>query len=337
MGNLLHYIKWIILVAVIIILPFISNSFFLSMMILIGLYALVGTGLTMLMGYAGQISLGHAAFYGIGAYSTAIMTGTYGLPSVIGIIVGLIIAGIIAYIIGHPTLKLKENYLALATLGFGIIIFTFFKEFKGLTGGLNGFFGIPAFNLFGFLFDTDLKFYLLTWILVLLGIIFANNIIQSRVGRALRSIHGSEVAASSIGINIQKYKLQVFVLSAIYASIAGSLYAHYITFINPNLFTAMESINFLIIVVIGGSASVWGGVIGAALYVFLSEWLKEITPTIFPNVGGEFQIIFFGLLIVVMLIFMPKGFISLLKRLGDKISFLFKGRNKAIENQTGGE
>lgn len=337
MGNLLHYIKWIILVAVIIILPFISNSFFLSMMILIGLYALVGTGLTMLMGYAGQISLGHAAFYGIGAYSTAIMTGTYGLPSVIGIIVGLIIAGIIAYIIGHPTLKLKENYLALATLGFGIIIFTFFKEFKGLTGGLNGFFGIPAFNLLGFLFDTDLKFYLLTWILVLLGIIFANNIIQSRVGRALRSIHGSEVAASSIGINIQKYKLQVFVLSAIYASIAGSLYAHYITFINPNLFTAMESINFLIIVVIGGSASVWGGVIGAALYVFLSEWLKEITPTIFPNVGGEFQIIFFGLLIVVMLIFMPKGFISLLKRLGDKISFLFKGRNKAIENQTGGE
>ncbi|OOP65794.1 hypothetical protein BWZ43_24365, partial [Heyndrickxia oleronia] len=115
------------------------------------------------------------------------------------------------------------------------------------------------------------------------------------------------------------------------------LYAHYITFINPNLFTAMESINFLIIVVIGGSASVWGGVIGAALYVFLSEWLKEITPTIFPNVGGEFQIIFFGLLIVVMLIFMPKGFISLLKKLGDKISFLFKSRNKAIENQTGGE
>ncbi|OJH16043.1 branched-chain amino acid ABC transporter permease [Bacillus obstructivus] len=337
MGNFLHYIKWIILVAVIIILPFISNSFFLSMMILIGLYALVGTGLTMLMGYAGQISLGHAAFYGIGAYSTAIITGTYGLPSVIGIIVGLIIAGIIAYIIGHPTLKLKENYLALATLGFGIIIFTFFKEFKGLTGGLNGFFGIPVFNVFGFLFDTDIKFYLLTWILVLLGIIFANNMMQSRVGRALRSIHGSEVAASSIGINIQKYKLQVFVLSAIYASIAGSLYAHYITFINPNLFTAMESINFLIIVVIGGSASVWGGVIGAALYVFLSEWLKEITPTIFPNVGGEFQIIFFGLLIVVMLIFMPKGFISLLKKLGDKISFLFKSRNKAIENQTGGE
>lgn len=130
MGNLLHYIKWIILVAVIIILPFISNSFFLSMMILIGLYALVGTGLTMLMGYAGQISLGHAAFYGIGAYSTAIITGTYGLPSVIGIIVGLIIAGIIAYIIGHPTLKLKENYLALATLGFGIIIFTFLKSLK---------------------------------------------------------------------------------------------------------------------------------------------------------------------------------------------------------------
>lgn len=317
-------VVWLIVLAVFTIIPFISNSFFLSMMILIGLYALVGTGLTMLMGYAGQISLGHAAFYGLGAYSTAIITGTYGLPSILGILVGAIVAGMVAFIIGQPTLKLKENYLALATLGFGIIIFTVFKELKGLTGGLNGFFGIPPFELFGLRLDTDSKFYAMTWIIVFLGVLFSKNIIHSRVGRALRSIHGSEIAASSLGVNIQKYKLQVFVLSAIYAAVAGSLYAHYVTFINPNLFTAMESINFLIIVVIGGSASIWGGVIGAAIYVFLSEWLKDIIPQIFPNVGGEFQIIFFGLLIVLLLIFMPKGLISPLRYFGAKIDHLFQ-------------
>lgn len=288
-------------------IPFFINSFFLSVMILIGMYAIVTTGLTMLMGYAGQISLGHAAFYGIGAYASAVMTGTYGLPSFVGVLTGVIIAIFIAVLIGIPTLKLKENYLALATLGFGIIIFTFFKEFKVITGGLNGFFGIPSFEVFGFAFNTDIKFYFLVWAVLLLSILFSRNIIHSRVGRALRSIHGSDVAADSIGINIQQYKLKVFVLSAVYASIAGSLYAHYITFINPHLFTAMESITFLIMVVIGGSVSIWGGMIGAIVYVMLNEVLKEIIPLAFPNVGGEFQIIFFGVLLVAMLIYMPKG------------------------------
>lgn len=296
-----------ILVVALAVIPFFANSFMLSVMIMIGLYAIVTSGLTMLMGYAGQISLGHAAFYGIGAYSAAIVTGTYGLPSVLGILTGVVIATAIAIIIGIPTLKLKENYLALATLGFGIIIFVFFKEFKTLTGGLNGFFGIPSFEFLGFSFNTDTKFFYLVWLILLLSILFSSNIIHSRVGRALRSIHGSDIAANSIGVNIQLYKLKVFVLSAIYASIAGSLYAHYVSFINPELFTAMESISLLIMVVIGGSSSIWGGMIGAIVYVLLNEGLKDFVPMILPSVGGEFQIIFFGVLLVIILIYMPQG------------------------------
>lgn len=322
-----------LLVAAIIAIPFFSNSFMLSVMILIGLYSIVTSGLTMLMGYAGQISLGHAAFYGIGAYSAAIVTGTYGLPSILGIIAGVVVASLIAAIIGIPTLKLKENYLALATLGFGIIIFVFFKEFKTLTGGLNGFFGIPSFEVFDFSFNTDMKFYYLVWLLLLLSILFSSNIIHSRVGRALRSIHGSDIAANSIGVNIQQYKLKVFILSAIYASIAGSLYAHYVSFINPELFTAMESINLLIMVVIGGSSSIWGGMIGAVVYVLLNEGLKDIVPTILPSVGGEFQIIFFGILLVVILIYMPQGLAPVLGKLWNLIPFRGKKEHPAIEKK----
>ncbi len=322
-----------ILVVLFTVTPFFANSFMLSVMIMIGLYAIVTSGLTMLMGYAGQISLGHAAFYGIGAYSAAIVTGTYGLPSAVGILAGVVIASVIAVVIGIPTLKLKENYLALATLGFGIIIFVFFKEFKTLTGGLNGFFGIPSFELFGFTFNTDMKFYYLVWLILFLSILFSNNIIHSRVGRALRSIHGSDIAANSIGVNIQQYKLKVFVLSAVYASIAGSLYAHYVSFINPELFTAMESINLLIMVVIGGSSSIWGGMIGAIVYVLLNEGLKDVVPILLPSVGGEFQIIFFSFLLVVILIYMPQGLAPVLGKLWNLIPFRSKKEHPSIKKK----
>jgi branched-chain amino acid transport system permease protein len=314
-------------------IPFVANSFFLSVMILIALYSIVTTGLTMLMGYAGQISLGHAAFYGIGAYSAAVATGTYGLPSIFGILAGIAISALVAVLIGIPTLKLKENYLALATLGFGIIIFTLFKEFKTITGGLNGFFGIPSFEIFGWAFNTDIKFYYLAWTLLLLSIFFSGNVIKSRVGRALRSIHGSDIAANSLGVNIQSYKLKVFVLSAVYASIAGSLYAHYVSFINPDLFTAMESISLLIMVVIGGSASIWGGMIGAIIYVWLNEALKDAVPLLLPSVGGEFQIIFFGVLLVAILIYMPQGLAPVLSRVWNHLPFPVKREKKNLKEK----
>lgn len=286
---------------------FVPSPYFLGLMVLIGFYTIVGTGLSMLMGYAGQISLGHAAFYGVGAYTSAIMTAKMGMPSLVGIVAGALVALVIAYIVGMPTLKLTEHYLALATLGFGVIIFIVFKQFKSLTGGLDGFFGIPPFEVFGFAFMTDFAYYYLVWPIALCGILYARNVTQSRVGRALRSLHGSETAANALGVNIQKYKLQVFMMSAVYAAIAGSLYAHYVTFISPQLFEVMTSIHFLIMVIIGGVANIWGALVGAAVFVFLSEGLKEVIPLIMSHAGGEFEIVFFGILLVVLLIYMPQG------------------------------
>lgn len=313
-------LKWpLLLLATLLILPFlIPSPYFHGMMVLIGLYTIVGTGLSMLMGYAGQISLGHAAFYGIGAYMSAICTVKLGWPALAGILAGILVAVVIAYIVGVPTLKLTEHYLALATLGFGVIIFIFFKQLKSLTGGLDGFSGIPTLNIFGFEFMTDMDYYYLVWPLAICGILFARNVIQSRIGRALRSIHGSEVASNAIGVNSQTYKLQVFMMSAAYAAVAGSLYAHYITFISPQLFEAMTSIHFLIMVIIGGMANIWGPLVGAAAFVFLSEGLKDFIPLLMGDAGGEFEIVFFGILLVALLIYMPEGLVPSLQKLAGK-------------------
>jgi branched-chain amino acid transport system permease protein len=309
---------------------FITSKYMITVFIMIGIYALVCNGMTMLTGFAGQISLGNAAFYGIGAYSSAIMTAHYGLSTWIGMIVGMALAALVALIVGIPTFKLKGHYLALATMGFGIIIYTAFKELKGLTGGSNGFFGIPPINLFGFQFTSDLHYFYLIWTFVIIGLIFSRNIIHSRIGRALRSIEGSEVASDAVGVNIKNYKLQVFMLSAMFASLGGSLLAHYVSFINPDLFGAMTSIYFLIMVIIGGSSRIWGSVVGAATYVLLGELLKQYLPVLLPSVGGEFEIVFFGVLLVVTLIYMPNGLVPQFEKLFSKF---FKKRQHAIHPQ----
>ncbi|MFJ7733628.1 branched-chain amino acid ABC transporter permease [Lysinibacillus sp. NPDC097231] len=290
-------------------IPLVGSNYTLAIFTMIGFYALVCIGLTMLTGYAGQISLGHAAFYGIGAYTSAYMTATLGLSPWLAIVVGALISALVALLIGIPTFKLKGYYLALATLGFGIIVYTAFKELTFITGGSNGFFGIPSISLFGFEFVTDQSYFYLIWLFVFMALIFSRNIIHSRIGRGLRSIEGSEIAADAVGVNLMKYKLQIFVTSAIFTSISGSLLAHYVSFINPNLFTANTSIYLLIMVIIGGLNNIWGAIVGSATYVLLGELLKHYVPVIFPNIGGEFEIVFFGLLLVLTLIYMPNGLV----------------------------
>lgn len=306
-------------------IPLVGSTYTLAIFTMIGFYALVCIGLTMLTGYAGQISLGHAAFYGIGAYTSAYLTATHGLSPWLAIIVGALISALVALLIGIPTFKLKGYYLALATLGFGIIVYTAFKELTSITGGSNGFFGIPPISLFGFEFITEQSYFYLIWVFVFLALIFARNIIHSRIGRGLRSIEGSEVAADAVGVNLMKYKLQIFVTSAIFTSIAGSLLAHYVSFINPDLFTANTSIYLLIMVIIGGLSNIWGAIIGAATYVLLGELLKHYVPLILPNVGGEFEIVFFGLLLVLTLIYMPNGLVPQFEKIIKK----FKKKDNA--------
>lgn len=315
-----------------------SSTYVFAILTMIGFYALICVGLTTLTGYAGQISLGHAAFYGIGAYTSAVLTSTHGWNPWLAIIIGALISAVVALIVGIPTFKLKGYYLALATLGFGIIVYTSFKELTSITGGSNGFFGIPSLSLFGFEFLTDVNYFYLIWAFVFLAVIFTRNMIHSRIGRALRSIEGSEIAADAAGVNLMSVKLQIFVLSAIFTSISGSLLAHYVSFINPDLFTANTSIFLLIMVIMGGKGEIWGSIVGAATYVLLGEMLKHYIPIMLPNVGGEFEIVFFGVVLVLTLIYMPNGLVPQFTKLVDK----FKKKPSTLQtpqavNATGGD
>ncbi|WP_418792119.1 branched-chain amino acid ABC transporter permease [Phosphitispora sp. TUW77] len=298
-------------------IPFlVTNNYYLSVLVIIGIHTIVVVGLCLLMGYAGQISLGHAAFYGLGAYTSGILTATYNISPWLAMLAGIIVTGITAYLIGIPIFRLKEHYLALATLGFGLIIHVILMEEVALTGGPSGLSkSIPYLSMGSLVFNNDFKFYFLVWILVLLALILANNVVHSRIGRALKSIHGSEFAARSLGVDTSKYKLQVFTLSAIYASVAGSLYAHYITFISPSPFGLMTSVQFMVMAVVGGLASIWGPIFGVSVITIMAESLKEFMPVLIPQAGGEYEIVVYGIILVVIMIFMPDGLTATLVKL----------------------
>ncbi|MDH5559979.1 MAG: branched-chain amino acid ABC transporter permease [Deltaproteobacteria bacterium] len=307
----------IVFIAIVLICPWIfylipAVSHYLDILIFAGIYCLITIGLSLLMGYAGQISLGHAAFFGIGAYISGILTTKYGLNPWVCILIALFVSGFIAYCIGVPTLKLHGHYLAMGTLAFGIITFIIFNEEITYTGGPDGMGNIKELQLLGFPIDTNMKYYYLVWLTVVLALLFSVNLIQSRVGRALRAIHTSEVAASSMGVNVAGYKIQIFVFSAILASISGSFYAHYIKFLNPTSFDLFFSIKLLIMIVMGGMRSIWGAIIGAVIIAFLSfEWLGAF---------HEFETLAYGAILLLVTIFLPDGLVSLPGKFSEQIN-----------------
>jgi branched-chain amino acid transport system permease protein len=286
---------------------FIASNYIMGVMVNIAIYTIIVVGLCLLMGFAGQVSLGHAAFYGLGAYGSGILTATYGFSPWFAMIIAAMITALVAFIIGKPILKLKEHYLALATLGFGIIIFIIFQEAFKFTGGPTGLIGIPNIAIGDFSFRRDRQFYYLAWVFALLAIWLSYNIVDSRIGRALRSIHSSEVAAASMGVDTAKLKLQIFVISAVYASVAGSLFAHWANYINPGSFGFLASIMFVVMAAVGGLGSVWGPVFGVTIIVVLVEALRDIMPRFMGHVGGEYEVVVFGIILVLVMIFMPAG------------------------------
>jgi branched-chain amino acid transport system permease protein len=297
-----NYLRILGLAFVVAVLPLVlRGDYYLTVLIFMGINSLVVIGLSLLMGYAGQISLGHAAFYGIGAYTTGILTTQYHFSIYSAFLVGIFLSILVAIVIGIPALRLSGHYLAVATLGIGEIVYIIFNELTELTGGPSGLSNIPSIHIFGFQFNSSLKFYYLVWAVLILIIWFSLNLIYSRVGRALRSMHGSEVAANAMGVNLSFLKIQVFVLSAVYASIAGSLYAHFVTFIAPNNFGLMVSIMFLMMGVIGGIHTIWGSLLGATLLTFLPEYLR---------VFEKFDILVYGVILLGILLFMPEGFLE---------------------------
>ncbi len=295
----------ILSIAVMILPLIITNSYYLSILIFVGIYSLITMGLGLLMGYAGQISLGQAAFFGLGAYTSGILSTQFALSPWLALVIAIFVTAGIAFLIGTPTLRLKGHYLAMATLAFGYIIFIVFNEAVAYTGGPSGFGQIPYFKLGKFILDTDFRYYYFVWIIVLGMLTLSLNLIHSRVGRALRSIHGGEITANAMGVNTAKYKIEVFVLSAIYASIAGSLYAHFITFLSPGTFGFHFSIALLTMVAVGGMTSVWGAIMGTALLTILPEFLRMF---------HDYDILIYGGILLFIMMFLPEGlFIGLFK------------------------
>ena len=275
-----------------------GNAYYVSILILGSLNALVVVGLNLLLGFAGQISLGHAAFFGLAAYTTAILSTTWHQPLLLSMPAGVALSTLVAYLIGIPTLKLRGHYLAMATLGFGVIVSIVFNETIALTGGPSGFVGIPRLALFGYSFESDLSYYYLMAAVLCLAVFLSFNLINSKTGRALRAIHVSEAAASSTGIDIARYKLFIFVLSAAFAGLSGVLYAHYLSFIAPSSFGFNYSVQLITMVVLGGMSSLWGAVAGAFFLTALPEFLR---------VFQEIDIIIYGLLLILCMIYLPGG------------------------------
>lgn len=289
-------------------IPLLTDSnYLLSVLIVIGLYSIVVQGLGILMGYGGQVSLGHAAFFGLGAYSVAILTTRFAWHEIPSLLWAVLFPALIAAIIGKPTLKLRELYLAMATLGFGLLVYIFFNEAHTLTGGPSGMSGIPYLAFGPFVFDSDLKFFYLVWILVLVTAGAIKNLTGSRTGRALRAVKESEYAAEAVGIDTAGLKLKAMVFSAVAAGLAGGLYAYYVTFVSPSTFGFHTSVQFVLMAVVGGLGTLTGPIAGAALVVALGEFLRWAIPLVIPGAGGEYEIIFYGLILVGVMVVWPQG------------------------------
>jgi branched-chain amino acid transport system permease protein len=275
------------------------NAFYYDVAIRAAFNAVVCVGLNLLIGYAGQISLGHAGFLGLGAYVSAVLTATYGWPPLAALAVGAGGVGLLAFAVARPILRLRGHYLAMATLGFGIIISIVVNTETAVTGGPDGMM-VPPFSLSGWTLHGDLTWYGLAASGVLASVWLSLNLIHSPVGRALRSVHGSEVAAQMVGVDTTRYKVLVFVISAVLASAAGSLGAHYASFITPTDVGFFRSIELVTMVVLGGMASTYGAVVGAVLLTVLPELLAWF---------AEYEHMIFGLILMLVMIFMPKGLV----------------------------
>ncbi len=289
---------------VVIIIPILSDSFFfLSTMVYIGIYSLIALGLSLLICYAGQISIAHGGFMAIGAYTTAILTTRYDWSPWLAMIAGVVITVAISYVIAVACLRLTGHYLAMATLGLAVIVNALLIQMPSLTGGVSGIAGIPGLSLLGLDFSSDTAMYYLIWALVLIAAIISCNIANSKVGRAVKAIQHDEIASLSFGINVQREKIIIFLFSTGLASVAGSLMAHFMAFVAPESFTLNISIFFLLMALLGGGLSPIGGIIGAVIIGGLPQVLSGYQ---------EFSVGIFGIFLMLIMLFLPKGVLRII-------------------------
>lgn len=297
------YVGLYIVMAILAVLPFVlPNSFYMDLVIRMAINAVIVLGLNLLIGFAGQISLGHAGFLGIGAYASAVLPTHFGWHPLLAMGAGAAVTGALAALVARPIFKLKGHYLAMATLGLGIILNIAIRNEAAWTGGPDGM-PVPAMGLFGFELTSDKQWYWVVALLLSVSVWASLNLIDSPFGRALRALHGSEVASQVVGVDVVRYKVAIFVLSAVFASLMGSITAHYVGFVTPNLADFFHSIELVTMVVIGGMASVYGSLVGAVLLTALPQALATFEG---------WETVAFGSILMACMIFMPKGLVPTL-------------------------
>lgn len=304
-GTILY---WLIIALLIFSLPFIiSSSYVINVMLFVAIQGTLAIGMGILLEHAGIFSLAHPTWFGLGAYVAAIVATKQIAPPWIGLIGSACFVALLSFLIGAPLLRLRGYYMACATFGLLFIVETALGQLGPLTGGHEGMLGIPPLSIGKFVFKTDVQYYLLSWGLCLSSLWFLTNIFYSRVGRAIRSSHDSEVASKSMGINIPWFKLQIFILTSVLASLVGSIYCFYLRFIMPGMFGFPLLVELLTMIIIGGGKKLYGPLLGSLIIIWLRELIHIYLGKILPVMTVEVDAIFFGIMIVVIMIFMPQG------------------------------
>ena len=303
--------KWVVLIVLVfaLVFPFLarlifqSPNYIIQIGVFILIYSVAASGLDVLYGYCGQISMGHAGFFAIGAYGSALMTEYLKLPIFVSAVFACVIAALIGALIAYPASKLKFHFLSLATIAFGEIISSLVQASPGeITGNFRGFF--PAkIIIFGLYFSGDytLYFYLALVILVV-ALLAKQAVVKSKTGRCFVAIRENVVAAGGMGINVRKYKVMAFSISAFYVAAAGALYAHFVNYISPGLFTYSQSVSFITMLLFGGSGCLWGPIVGVTAVQTMNELLRYLE---------QYQMLFYGVLMLLVILFMPNGLINL--------------------------
>ncbi len=302
-----HHFWYALLVLVLLAAPWLFSEYWVAQLTFVLIYGIVGLGLMLLAGYTGLFSLGHAAFLGVGAYTQAALTNA-GVPFPIALAVAAALSAAVGMVVGLPALRVKGIYLGIATLAFGFIVEEVFARWERVTGGNAGI-HLTAPNVFGWLLDTDVSFYFACLVVTVLATLGILNLLRSSTGRAFVAIRDSEVSAQSMGIHLARYKTLSFAISAALAGVGGALYAHKLKFISPDQFTVLQSIDLVLMIVIGGVGSVHGAFLGAIFLITMPQVIalaKDYLPSAVGQAAG-LQGLVYGLVLVAFVLFEPHG------------------------------
>ncbi|HEY8883198.1 MAG TPA: branched-chain amino acid ABC transporter ATP-binding protein/permease [Dermatophilaceae bacterium] len=313
MGRLRAFVPFLVLAVVLAIAPIALPVNLVNMGVYALIYGLAAIGLSLLMGLAGQVSLGHAAFFAVGAYTQAILVTKTQVPGILAAVLAVAASMLVALVVGLPLLRLRGHFLALATLGLGIIVAVVARELE-VTGGTSGIFGIPKPSFLGRIYDSPQEYFWLLAPFVVIGLWLAQRLVHSRTGRALGAVNDSEVAAECLGVNTYALRVRVFVLAAGYAGLAGVFYAHWLAVVSPEAAGFELSVTLLLMVVLGGLGTVWGAVIGAVAVEALDEGMRSFIPKLIPGASGEVQLLGFGIVLVLLVVLLPGGLAQLWAR-----------------------